>query len=344
MIKKTAKQKMVMFLYFGNHWGHQALARAINAEPYSAISTSKAPPVFLKPFNLFYWSWKLPSGYDIYFCEETYMFPALRKEFGRLGKAKIINIVAGSLMYYLYTNRINPIFKPIYIHLMKQVDGFICVSKMQQELVLKLCPTAKTAYVPQHIKPDVRKRILSEKPAALDNHRIIMIAFGHSVYYKGLDLAIETFLKVKNKIPDAEFTIVGKWDEETKVKYSVMDPGIKFAGVVKNIVPVIKDSSLSLHMARGEGFGVNIIETMLAGVPNIVSDATGAKEAVELVDKRLIVPLDTDIAANRVIKYFSLPYSKKKELARRSIKVARKYTRKAGIAAFRKAYARFIEY
>ena len=339
MQKKNTK---ILFLYFGNHWFHRKLARELKATSRSAILTSKAPNSLLKPFVLAYRSINLPDEYSTYLCEDTYMFPAFRKMFFGLKKTKIINITAGSLMYYLVKGKINPVLKPAYVYLMRYVDLFVCVSELEQQLVKELYPNAKTVVVNPYIKYNLRKKLLSKALPRLENHNVIVIAYGHSVYYKGIDIAVEAFKKVKQRWEDATLTIVGKWDNNTIRKYSAMARDIKFTGYVKDISSEIRKASISIHLARGEGFGINIIETMLAGVPTIVSRTTGARDAVKLLNHKFIVPLNATVAAKTIDEYFQLDPIKKNKLSRKARQIASRYTEQRCINKFKKNLEGFI--
>ena len=70
---------------------------------------------------------------------------------------------------------------------------------------------------------------------------------------------------------------------EKEVKKEWKSKGVYFEGY-QNINPYLKKCSLSLHLGRGEAFGINILETMLVGIPTIVSKYTGAKYAVACIN------------------------------------------------------------
>ena len=329
--------KKTIYLYFGSHWFHRRIAEYFDAVSYNVISTSKAPSAILKPIYLLWGALRLPNNYETYLCEDTYMFPAFKKRIRLLKKtARIINITAGSLAYYLVIHRINILLRPFYISFMKDVDGFICTSTLEEELVKKLFPNAITTIVYPYIKPEVMKKLLAERNSGLGSHKILMIAYGHSVYYKGLDLNVQTFLEVKKKWPDTELIIVGKWSKNVVERYE--KEGVKFEGEVESLTSYIKTSALCIHLARGESFGISVIEAMLGGIPAIVSNVTGAKDAVERLDKNFVVPLDPLKAAELINIYFGMALSQKRNLSKRATNVAKRFTEKNSIKMLKMAY------
>jgi glycosyltransferase involved in cell wall biosynthesis len=121
---------------------------------------------------------------------------------------------------------------------------------------------------------------------------------------------------------------------EIQKKFSSVVNQIDFVGKSDNLTKYLSKSSLYLHCARGEAFGISVIEAMAAGVPPIVSEWTGAKEVVSQVSDMLIVPLDQDIILQRVKWYFNLPLEKKIELSDKCRKISREYTQENAVANF----------
>ncbi len=57
---------------------------------------------------------------------------------------------------------------------------------------------------------------------------------------------------------------------------------------------------------------------MLAGVPCVVSELTGAKEAVARVGSDFVIPAEAKATADAITDYFKLPLEEKKNLSERS--------------------------
>ena len=121
--------------------------------------------------------------------------------------------------------------------------------------------------------------------------------------------------------------------------YGGQSDRVRFLGYKRDISLCLSESSLYVHLARGEAFGISILEAMLAGVPCIVSELTGAREVVEQVDPRLIVPPDPNVAADRMRWYFKLSSSERTFLSARSREVVAAYTEERAAQEIREVVA-----
>ncbi|MCW1294835.1 MAG: hypothetical protein QXP07_03230 [Candidatus Parvarchaeum sp.] len=94
-----------MFLYYDPHYFHAALARALHANFYPAPKLrSERSNIITGGLSILKAVFTLPRDYAIYLCEGTYIIPALAKKLGLLRKdAKIVNILASPLLYYIKT-------------------------------------------------------------------------------------------------------------------------------------------------------------------------------------------------------------------------------------------------
>jgi glycosyltransferase involved in cell wall biosynthesis len=111
-----------------------------------------------------------------------------------------------------------------------------------------------------------------------------------------------------------------------------------------DIYSVLPQASLYLHLARGEAWGVAILEAMAAGLPAIVSEWTGAAEAVEQVWPEGVVPLSVEKATEAVVRYFSLTETEKRALSEKSATLIReKYRLSQAIAGFQSAFAEALK-
>jgi glycosyltransferase involved in cell wall biosynthesis len=106
---------------------------------------------------------------------------------------------------------------------------------------------------------------------------------------------------------------------------------------------VIRDSALYVHIGRGDSFPVTVIEAMLGGLPAVVSEWNGAKELVERVSGKMVVPLDKSSIYAAIDGYFSLPPRSKKLLSAKARRAASRMDGKAIIKAFVDDYDRLIK-
>lgn len=293
---------------------------------------------------------KIPQNYDIYIVEGTYIKPILMKKLGKINKdKKIVTLFSDPRLFYLHINKKFDFKKEKMVKypkwrsiiakkLIKELDGAICVGDFSASLFRKFNKKSPVLNVPAFIFKEKQKTLSKINPN-LSNHNLLFIGHGPDYHVKGIDLLIEVFKDIKNKFPDTKLYILGKW----KVRNEWKTEGIHFEGT-KDIVPYLKKSSLSIHLGRGESFGINILETMLAGVPTIVSEYTGAKQAVKQVDKNMISSLKKEVIFNKIRNYFNLNLREKKELSKRCKKVAKEFSEEKILKTFKTKFKKLIGY
>ena len=315
---KKAKAK-IMFLYYDPHYFHAALAKALHADFYPAPKLrSEKSNMLIGGLSILKAVFTLPRYYDIYFCEGTYIIPALAKRLGLLRKdAKIVNILASPLLYYIKTGVITEPRRKFALSLLKEVDLFVCIGKMEEKLLKEILPDAKSIVTYTYVRSEMRKKLIAAKMVtpALNSHKILIIGT-NSAFYKGVDITFKAFKMVRRRFPDTELYIVGNipdLDKYIDCNYK----GVHCLGHVKNLVKVIKESSLYVHMGRGDTFPASALEAMLGELPIITSNATGTKEIIEKLDKRLISKLDAEDLARRIVKYFYLSQKEREVLSER---------------------------
>lgn len=87
---------------------------------------------------------------------------------------------------------------------------------MISQFLKEIYPKAKYIIVYPYINNDRYNKLLNITPKNLSNHNILFISNGPDWYSKGLDLLIDSFLEIKNKIQDAKLFILGEWDDKIK--------------------------------------------------------------------------------------------------------------------------------
>jgi len=316
----------ILFLCYDPHYAHAEMAKVLHADFYPAPKLkSESSNMLLGGLSILKAVFTLPKNYDVYFCEGTYIIPALARKLGLLSKkAKIINILASPLLYYIKTGRIKGIRKQFALWLLKEVDFFVSIGRMEDEILKEILPNAKSIVTYPRPKKEVVTLLLKdERTPDLNSHKILTVGT-NSAYYKGIDILYKAFKMVKNRFPDAELLIVGKIPDLSNY-VDCENEGIYCLGYVDNLINLIKNSSLYVHMGRGDTFPLSSIEAMLGGLPVIVSKWTGTKEIVNKVDNRLIIELNPKELANKIIWYFSLNNNKKTKLSIRSKEEAKSF-------------------
>jgi len=317
------KNKRILFLYSGGHSVHLAFAKSIGAK---IMSLSK----------------KIPKDYDIYITEAKYIPLTIQKYLGNLKKgSKIINLFADPRMYYLNKriffdqkrNKVKkyPTLKRIAsIFLLKKLNGVLCVGELVRDLLKNINKKIPSKVVYSFISENRLKQLIKITPK-LNNQKIIFIGSGPDWHYKGLDILIKTFKILKKEFPNIEINIIGDWKNISNLNLK----GFSFEGIQKDIKKYLKNSSLMVHLGRGDTFPVSTIEAMNAGIPVIISKDTGTREIVNKVRKDFVVDLNPLEVSDKIREYFNLPLKEKKILSKKFREEGKKFNEKDMLRLFK---------
>jgi glycosyltransferase involved in cell wall biosynthesis len=204
-------------------------------------------------------------------------------------------------------------------NLREYIDYIISVSDFCDNEINKLCEISSFVVEP-HISPERYNR-LAELSPKLDSKDVLFI--GENRNHKGIDILIDSWTDIIDNHPEAKLRLVGKGhpDRLNKIK------GVKTMGYVseEELFNIIEESSLYLHPARFENFGISVLESMQAGVPSIVSNHTGVKDIVREVDSSLVTQVKKNNIVQAVDNYFKENPRTIKQYSKRSKELTDKY-------------------
>lgn len=339
-----------------SHPTHAAYARSVNSEFHFVdfrlrYHDKPSSSAFKRYLSWFICAFTFPKrrSYDAFLSEEAYFMLGIMRKFGLISKRqKLIAIMGSHTLYFLHTNQYPATTKKSFIKLFKLYDAFICEGPLQYELLnnfLGKDSPVKT-YQIFNGSPESRFNKLIQVKPNLEKWNIVTIGAvpnQNRIHYKGLDLMLAAFAQVKPYYPQLTFTVVGDYDAALIEK--LLDehcPQYKkevlFTGQSGDLSIALSDACLYLHTARGEAWGISVTEAMTAGVPPIVSDWTGSREAVAKVSQELIVPLELNAIAEKVKWYLGLSLVQKQELSAKCKDVAAFYTEKNAVDNFREVF------
>ncbi|MCT4640230.1 MAG: glycosyltransferase [Bacteroidales bacterium] len=127
---------------------------------------------------------------------------------------------------------------------------------------------------------------------------------------KGVDLGIETFATVADKLPDAELHIYGTGKEEEQLKQLISDnnlgKNVKLLGFCNNIPAIMHNYSALFMPSRQEGFANVLLEAMSRKLPCIAFTGNCSEEVI-INDKTGIVSeaFDTTNMGNKIAELIS---------------------------------------
>jgi phosphatidylinositol alpha-1,6-mannosyltransferase len=145
------------------------------------------------------------------------------------------------------------------------------------------------------------RRVASRTPSAL-----IVGRMAADERYKGHDLVIDVWPRVRRLVPDARLVIAGGGDDRPrladKAARLALGDSVRFEGVVdeERLAALYRDAALFVMPSTHEGFGLVYVEAMAAGTPCIVTTGA-AEEIVEHGATGLVVPPDDPAALERAI-------------------------------------------
>lgn len=288
----------------------------------SGVGIKKIP--FLAQIASFFYGLFIPSA-KIYLIEA----PATASSV-LLKKGIVISINSDTFFYDL---RNFSLLKKIYAKmLVKRIDGFISTSEYMKKQATK--PS-------EAVYPFMDSGSLFNSKPDFDNDNICNISGIR--FTKGTDILIDVFKKYKKKHKDAMLFAPGWSGGDSKTNW--IEKIKKAGGVAPGFVPAepyYKKCSIFVNPARHEPFGVNILESMAAGIPPLVSEYCGAAEIAKKIDRNLVIPLD----AEKIVKRIEWLKSDKKryyKLSRRCKNEAKKYTKERSIKEFKEKFIRLVE-
>ena len=113
---------------------------------------------------------------------------------------------------------------------------------------------------------------------------------------KGLDVLIEAFDRVRR----GRLVLIGDGDERSRLEALVKDRGlvdhVLFAGWVTGPWTAQWAFDALVVPSRSEGFGLAVVEAMLAGIPVVATEVGGLPELIEQGRTGLLVPSDDPAA------------------------------------------------
>jgi glycosyltransferase involved in cell wall biosynthesis len=146
-----------------------------------------------------------------------------------------------------------------------------------------------------HYGLDELPRAWSENPA-LELRDPLLLAVCRLAPQKGLETAVRALAD----LPEATLLVLGEGPEREALETLAGSLGVRdrllLPGRVGDVATLYRRAAVVVHPARWEGFGLAMLEAMLAGKPAVAARAGSAPELVADGETGLLVPVD-DAAA-----------------------------------------------
>lgn len=193
-------------------------------------------------------------------------------------------------------------YRTIEKHYLKQVDGWIFVSRANQNAATALGIPAKPQILAlpagDHLPPQISAAQIAARartPAA----PLRILFLGNLVYRKGL----HTLLRALHQLPPAAawtLTILGAEDFEPRYAAQMhalaapLGERVRFMGRVPNaqVGDYLRQSDLLAAPAYAEGYAIAYLEAMAHGLPVLASNVGGAPELIRHNENGFLLPVD----------------------------------------------------
>jgi glycosyltransferase involved in cell wall biosynthesis len=127
----------------------------------------------------------------------------------------------------------------------------------------------------------------------------IVVAIARLAPQKGLDVAVEAMAGL-----DATLVVLGEGPERERLEVQARANGVRLLlpGRVGDVASVLRRSDALVHPARWEGFGLALLEAMLAGLPVVATRVSSIPEIVADGETGVLVPPDDPAALRAALE------------------------------------------
>lgn len=189
-----------------------------------------------------------------------------------------------------------------FYHHMKVVP--VSLSQEIQETVIERykLPKKQTPIIYNAI--DLNKCIVKKNYSCKD--RLKFVHIGRFSKQKNHDLLLRAFRQVKDAIPNADLSLLGKGELESEVKKLAdeleLSDSVHFLGVSSNVYPTLNQADVFVLSSEYEGMPMTIIEAMGTGLPIVSTNVGGISSMVEKDEEGLLTKCDPESLASAMIK------------------------------------------
>ena len=126
--------------------------------------------------------------------------------------------------------------------------------------------------------------------------RRVLLAIGRLTEQKGLENAVAALPAIRGEHPDAVLVVLGDGPARARLAEQARALGVDDALVLRgrsgDVAAWLRRAEVFVHPARWEGFGLVVLEAMLAGVPVVATRGSAVPELVADEETGLLVAPD----------------------------------------------------
>ncbi len=233
------------------------------------------------------------------------------------GKRAVVTIQGGDMGDYKENSgKFGGILKPIISWTLRNADVVHAVSKDLKRKAEEFGVT-EVVVIPNGVDTEkFSRKGNKKKELGLENKKVVLTV-SRLAPKNGIDTLIEAFGKVREKIPEAELLIIGKGEDEEKLR-GMAGEGVRFLEPVphEQLAEYYTAADVFCRPSRDEGFGIVFIEAMACGVVPVGTSVGGITDIIHNWENGVLVhPNDTKELAENLEKLL-LETKKRKEMGK----------------------------
>ena len=334
----------VAMLHQDPHPAHRGFAEAIGADLVDYHARSLGPlsgSVVTDVVNgLTY------PDYDVYVVEGSRpLYAALVRRFARGGK--VVYLCADHGLYALgegdfegdsaVKSLIGRFGTPVVRAVGRRgIDGVVAVSEFAAEFTRPVVGEQTPIEIAHPFVQPETYDALGDVDPDLDSNVAVTVA--RPWHYKGVDMLVDAWPRVRERVPDAELHVVGGGHPDA---YGDIE-GVTVRGYVEDLADAFRPAALFVQPSRMDTFPVSTLEAMRAGVPPLVTTGAGTRSEAREIDASLVVDPTPDALAAGVVDYFERDVAARERLAAVARDRSARFDADSRKAAFRDAFERVL--
>ena len=183
--------------------------------------------------------------------------------------------------------------KPVHWILRKgaqRLDAYQCISKKTVKIMLE----AGFAKERLHLLPNAVDLVRFAYKGTRDQSSLRAVFVGRHVPVKGLDVLLESWVRVSLQSPDAHLTLAGDGPERERLMTLSRQLGIEnsvsFPGLVQDVPALLSTHNLYVQASHQEGLPNAVLEAMANGLPTVATQISGHEDVITHGETGLLVP------------------------------------------------------
>jgi glycosyltransferase involved in cell wall biosynthesis len=212
------------------------------------------------------------------------------------------------------------------------IDGVLAVSEFAAEFTRPVVGAGTPIEVAHpFVQPETYEALGDVDPDLESN---VAVTVARPWHYKGVDMLVDAWSRVREEFPDAELHVVGGGHPESYAE----TPGVRVRGYVEDLADAFAPASLFVQPSRMDTFPVSTLEAMRAGLPPLVTRTTGTRSEAREIDPSLVVETNEYALSRGVREYFARDSDDRRALADWARTRGARFDLESRTATFREAF------